>query len=128
MFKFNGLVLITIILFYNNINLSIQQGEISTDVTLTRYYLWTRQNQNSDQELLFGNLTSIEDSFFDGSKKTKVLVHGYCDNGKTGWVLRMKDAYLGKGMYLFWITHPTRLLAALSKRDRLLKGEREGPQ
>ena len=110
MFKFNGLVLITIILFYDNINLSIQQGEISTDVTLTRYYLWTRQNQNSDQELLFGNMTSIEDSFFDWSKKTKVLVHGYCDNGKTGWVLRMKDAYLGKGTM------------------ELLKGEREGPQ
>ena len=62
-----------------------------------RYYLWTRQNQNVNQELIFGNLTSIEESNFDASKKTKVLVHGYTDNGKTGWVLRMKDTYLEKG-------------------------------
>ena len=27
----------------------------------------------------------------------KVLVHGYGDYGRTGWVRNMKDAYLAKG-------------------------------
>ena len=81
--------------------LSKQQGEISTDVTLTRYYLWTRQNQNIEQELIFGNLSNIQESNFDGSKKTKVFVHGYTGNGKQGWIINGKDLHLGKGMKVF---------------------------
>ena len=95
--KYFGIVLL--ILLY--IKLSIQQGEISTDVTLTRYYLWTRQNQNIEQELIFGNLSNIQESNFDGSKKTKVFVHGYTGNGKQGWIINGKDLHLGKGMQVY---------------------------
>ena len=35
---------------------------------------------------------------FDSSKKTIVLVHGYNGNGKQGWAISMKNAYLQKGM------------------------------
>jgi hypothetical protein len=79
----------------------IYRDTISTDVTLTRYLLWTRDNagNNEDQVLLFNNLTSIQESNFVGPKPTKIIVHGYSDHGKTGWVTRVKDAYLKKGMY-----------------------------
>jgi hypothetical protein len=70
-------------------------------VTLTRYLLWTRDNAgtNEDQILLFNNLTSIQESNFEGHKSTKIIVHGFADSGKTGWVTRVKDAYLEKGIY-----------------------------
>ena len=93
------IIQLTVLLLYTK--LSKQQGEISTDVTLTRYYLWTRQNQNIEQELIFGNLSNIQESNFDGSKKTKVFVHGYTGNGKQGWIINGKDLHLGKGMQVF---------------------------
>ena len=90
--------LIVILLFYTKLS---KQQEISTDVTLTRYYLWTRQNQNIEQELMYGNLSNIQESNFDGSKKTKVFVHGYTGNGKQGWIINGKDLHLGKGMQVY---------------------------
>ena len=91
-----------LLVFVSLISVSIQQDipDISTDETLTRWYLWTRQNQNNDQELFYDNLTSIQQSNFDASKKTKILVHGYSDSGKTGWVIRMKNKFLEKGTIL----------------------------
>ena len=91
-----------ILVFVSLISVSIQQDipDISTDETLTRWYLWTRQNQNNNQELFYDNLTSIQQSNFDASKKTKILVHGYGDSGKTGWVIRMKNTFLEKGIIL----------------------------
>ena len=95
------LKIIQLIVLLSYTKLSKQQGEISTDVTLTRYYLWTRQNQNIEQELIFGNLSNIQESNFDGSKKTKVFVHGYTGNGKQGWIINGKDLHLGKGMQVY---------------------------
>jgi len=48
---------------------------ISTNVTLTKFYLWTRQNPSVEQELIWGDLPSIVNSNFESSKPTKVLVH-----------------------------------------------------
>ena len=65
-----------------------------------RFYLWTRDNSGDDdfEELFVGDDgESILNSRYDGAKKTKVLVHGYGDYGRTGWVRDMKDAYLAKG-------------------------------
>ena len=86
--------------FVSLICVSLQQDipDISTDETLTRWYLWTRQNPTENQEIFYDNLTSIQQSNFDSSKKTIVLVHGYNGNGKQGWAISMKNAYLQKGM------------------------------
>ena len=88
------------LVFMSLICVSLQQDipDISTDETLTRWYLWTRQNPTENQEIFYDNLTSIEQSNFDSSKKTIVLVHGYNGNGKQGWAISMKNAYLQKGM------------------------------
>ena len=67
---------------------------ISTNVSLTRFYLWTRDNPEVEQELLFDNLDSIQNSNFRSEWPTKVLVHGYTGNGKQSWVLQTRDNYL----------------------------------
>ena len=63
---------------------------------LNTYY---RENSGDDDfdELFVGDEQGVLDSRFDGARKTKLLVHGYGDSGRTGWVRRMKDAYLTKG-------------------------------
>jgi hypothetical protein len=47
--------------------------------------------------LFFGDVASIESSNFDSVRRTKVLVHGYTDNGRTGWIKEMTEAYLAVG-------------------------------
>ena len=73
------------------------QDVISTNVTLTKFYLWTRQNPSVEQELIWGDLPSILNSNFESSKPTKVLVHGCTGNGKQQWVLDTRDNYLSIG-------------------------------
>lgn len=72
---------------------------ISTDETLTKFLLYTRENpgNNDEQELVFANYSSIQDSNFDAGRKTKVLVHGYTGFGRMGWVMGVKNKYLQKG-------------------------------
>ena len=72
---------------------------ISTNITLTRFYLWTRANPTVEQELIWGDLSSLSDSNFNSSLPTKVLVHGCTGNGKQQWVLNTRDNYLSQGNY-----------------------------
>ena len=89
------------LLFYSTVLTTassfVKADSISTDETLTRFYLWTRENPTSEQELLFDDLSSIQQSNFDAKRKIKVLVHGYCDGGKTGWVINTRNQFLEKG-------------------------------
>ena len=76
------------------------ESRTDTNVSTIRFYLWTRDNSGDDDfdELFVGDGgESILGSRYDGGRRTKVLVHGYGDNGRTGWVRNMKDAYLAKG-------------------------------
>lgn len=72
-------------------------ADISTNASLTRYYLWTRENPSSSQEVLFGNIESFQNSNFNVERKTKVLVHGYTGNGRQSWVINVKNRFLEKG-------------------------------
>ena len=70
---------------------------IETNVTLIRFYLWTRQNNDTEDydELFIEDADSILKSHFDESKRTKVLAHGA---GGEGFDLgRIRNAYLAKG-------------------------------
>ena len=80
---------------------SQEDSGISTDETLTKYYLWSNQNQNQEQELIFDSIESILASNFNANLPTKVLVHGYTDNGKTSWVIRVKNEFLKQGTKCF---------------------------
>ena len=76
--------------------------EISTDETLTKYYLWSNANHNhlqssSYEELIFDDVESVLASNFDPNLPTKVLVHGFGDGGTTSWVIGVKNEFLKQG-------------------------------
>ena len=70
-----------------------------TNVSLIRFYLWTRENQVEEDydELFVGDEESTLNSHFDGRKKTKILAHGFTSSGLTSFVRNAREAYLEKG-------------------------------
>ena len=64
------------------------------------FLLWTRNNWFEEDVLIIHDADSIAYSHFDPTKPTKVLVHGWTDNGRAYWVKHMRDAFLGKGLIL----------------------------
>ena len=70
-----------------------------SNVSLIRFYLWTRENQVEEDydELFVDDEESVLNSHFDGSKKTKILDHGYTSNGLASFVRNAREAYLLKG-------------------------------
>ena len=88
-----NLVYFAIILIFTTVNCDV----ISTNVSLTKFYLWTRDNPDFEQELIFDDLESVQNSNFHSEWPTKVLVHGYTGNGKQSWVLQTRDNYLSQG-------------------------------
>eukprot|EP00095_Tigriopus_kingsejongensis_P006236 maker-scaffold301_size216225-snap-gene-1.24 protein:Tk06236 transcript:maker-scaffold301_size216225-snap-gene-1.24-mRNA-1 annotation:"lipase" len=61
------------------------------------FLLWTRENPLYEQELVLDDISSIQSSHFDPSRPTKVLVHGFTDNGRVRWVKLVRDAFLQTG-------------------------------
>lgn len=70
-----------------------------TNVSLVRFYLWTRENPDVEDfdELFVGDEESILSSHFDPQKKTKILAHGFTSDGKDDFVTYTTEAYLEKG-------------------------------
>ena len=101
-------------------NTNSQENGISTDETLTQYYLWSKANPNQEQELLFGNTESVLASNFNANLPTKVLVHGFTDSGKTSWVIRVKNEFLQKGTKKRTQFENTEFYCAQSKTRKLL--------
>ncbi|CAG2243585.1 Pancreatic lipase-related protein 2,Inactive pancreatic lipase-related protein 1 [Mytilus edulis] len=51
----------------------------------------------ADEQILdYKNVSSIRASSFDGSKKTKIIIHGYTHNGHRQWLQNMARAFLKK--------------------------------
>ena len=75
---------------------------------ISEYQRWTQRRRAGKyeyQELFVGDSESILGSNYDGGKKTKILVHGYTDNGLESfydWIENMVDAYLENGEILLW--------------------------
>jgi len=61
-----------------------------------RAFLWTRTNSKTPQELIYSNLTSINSSNFDASKKTYICIHGYMSSKSTPIIANMSVALLKK--------------------------------
>ena len=83
--------------FFTFVGMVNSQDGISTDETLTKYWLWSKENPQTRQELIFDNFESVDSSNFNASKPTKVLVHGFGDDGTTSWVIRNKNEFLDHG-------------------------------
>ncbi|XP_045158618.1 inactive pancreatic lipase-related protein 1-like [Mercenaria mercenaria] len=65
----------------------------------TRFLLYTRANPTMSQEQLIDphSDTSIEGSNFDGTKPTKIIVHGFTHNAHRNWILNMTKELLTAG-------------------------------
>ncbi|XP_022117282.2 lipase member H-A-like isoform X3 [Pieris rapae] len=59
-----------------------------------QYWLFTRQNRNSRQILQNGNANSIRNSNYRGNRPTKVIVHGWRNNGNTHMNPMITEAFL----------------------------------
>ena len=68
-------------------------------MSLVTFLLWTPENptNGSEQILVFEDPASVEASFFNAARPTKVLVHGYTDNGLSYWVQDMRDEFFKLG-------------------------------
>ncbi|XP_064487536.1 pancreatic triacylglycerol lipase-like [Ornithodoros turicata] len=66
----------------------------------TKYLLFTKHNPNEAELLSPGNTVALNESFFDASLDTKVIVHGFVDSLELGkWIHIMKDEFLKHGDY-----------------------------
>merc|ERR1712018_178475 len=72
---------------------------ISHNITDVRLLLWTRKSPLKYNYLYIGDTVSLSTCGFDRSKETKILIHGFSDQGLTGWVKNFKKFYLDRGDY-----------------------------
>lgn len=61
----------------------------------TKFMLYTRRNQNNADIIRYNSIGS----YYDPSKPTKFIIHGFLHNGIKKWVLDIKDNFLSIGDY-----------------------------
>lgn len=63
-----------------------------------KFILYTRSNRQNPQNITWNSTESVQRAnYFNGTKQTKVIVHGYVENPDTReWMGDMKDAFLNK--------------------------------
>ena len=63
------------------------------------FLLWTKHNPFAETVLKYDNSLpdSLDESHFNETLPTKIIVHGYAGSGTQEWVINVKDAYLVKG-------------------------------
>ncbi|RZF44278.1 hypothetical protein LSTR_LSTR006828 [Laodelphax striatellus] len=59
-----------------------------------QFMLYTRESATVYEELFLGNLTSIEDSKFDKTKETKIVVHGWLSKVHMRFTRDIRKAFL----------------------------------
>ncbi|XP_077529371.1 pancreatic triacylglycerol lipase-like [Haemaphysalis longicornis] len=87
--------------FYHVIHRPINVLPDDRERIATRFLLYTKRNSNEPEELSADDpLGTAQDSFFNASLKTKVIVHGFMDSLGVGkWMGTMKDEFLKHGDY-----------------------------
>ncbi|XP_041360079.1 pancreatic triacylglycerol lipase-like [Gigantopelta aegis] len=58
------------------------------------FTLFTQQNVNNGDVLHTTDVTALKSSHFNAHRPTKVIVHGYLENGKASWLTHMKNEFL----------------------------------
>ncbi|VDI66319.1 pancreatic triacylglycerol lipase, partial [Mytilus galloprovincialis] len=64
-----------------------------------RFLLYTRQNHDNVHFINMNDYTDITNSEFSGGRPTKIVSHGFLENGFVKWMKDMKDAFLTEGDY-----------------------------
>ncbi|XP_059156353.1 pancreatic lipase-related protein 2-like [Physella acuta] len=67
-----------------------------TDIA-ARFLLYTRNNRQNPDSLIYTNAASVTGSHFSASRGTKFIVHGFSSSGTTQWIMSLKDKLLNKG-------------------------------
>jgi len=76
--------------------LSEFQPDISRNVSQVRLLLWTKKTPLKYYELHPYDVLSLSVSNYNRSNPTKILIHGFSDNGLTTFVKTLKKHYLEK--------------------------------
>ncbi|XP_035684787.1 pancreatic triacylglycerol lipase-like isoform X1 [Branchiostoma floridae] len=66
-------------------------GEINT-----QFLLYTRNNPATEQSIMYDDSSSVVNSYFDSSKKIKILIHGYMDDKTEEWLILAREAILAR--------------------------------
>ncbi|XP_071506529.1 pancreatic lipase-related protein 2-like, partial [Diadema antillarum] len=66
----------------------------SPEFVNTRFFLYTRRNWNTSQELVRGDVDGIRASNFDGKKKTKFSIHGWNSDAFLSSEISRKNVFL----------------------------------
>ncbi|XP_035775173.1 lipase member H-like [Anopheles albimanus] len=74
-------------------NYSTEQLLMADQAANISFHLFTRQNPNVSQPLV-STTGSLNASFYNGSKPTRVIVHGFCNCQHSGFCKNVKDALL----------------------------------
>ncbi|PAA74650.1 hypothetical protein BOX15_Mlig007525g3 [Macrostomum lignano] len=85
--------------FYDLVRRPLQLLPQSPERIGPTYALYTRRSIISGQSLVYGDKSSVEKSNFDASRPTKIIIHGFLENGSEDWVNDMKKALLLHGDY-----------------------------
>ena len=77
-------------------DLQISEKDVIKDVD---FLLWTTHNPFAETVLKYDDSLpdSLDESHFNETLPTKVIVHGYDGCGTQEWVINVKDAYLVTG-------------------------------
>ncbi|XP_065569009.1 pancreatic triacylglycerol lipase-like isoform X2 [Artemia franciscana] len=65
----------------------------------TRFILRTRESIDRPQYIYATDPVTIGNSYFEASRPTKFIIHGFVDDGNVGWMREMAIALLGHGDY-----------------------------
>lgn len=63
------------------------------------YELYTKDNKEQSVSLRVGDSAQLKDSPFNFTWPTKIIVHGWMDNGNTFWLHNIRRNYLSVGDY-----------------------------
>jgi pancreatic triacylglycerol lipase len=73
--------------FYDLKYRPLQLLPLDRDKVGTNFWLFTRGNHQAEQILVADNNSTITNSMFDPARETKVIIHGFIDNGRLPWVM-----------------------------------------
>lgn len=63
------------------------------------YELYTKDNKEQSVSLRVGDATRLKESPFNPAWPTKIIIHGWTDNGNTFWLHDIRRNYLSVGDY-----------------------------
>ena len=67
----------------------------------TRFFLFTRSSVNNKEQLIYKNNRSTQSSRFSGQRKSKIVCHGFLENGLIDWMtVNVHTMYL---LFIAWI-------------------------